>query len=193
VKANPSITVCIPSIPPRARLLERALASVKAQTLPASDVITSLDGTHSGAAITRQRALDTVGTEWVAFLDDDDEFLPEHLSRLYDAAAAHQADYVFSWYTVIGGTDPRPGGQFHGWCNDHPRQTTITTLVRTELAQSAGFLGDAPESNDGHVAGEDFLFTLRCMNAGGFIYSLPEITWLWHHDSNNTSGLPSRW
>ena len=135
-----------------------------------------------------------LGTEWVAFLDDDDEFLPEHVDKLLSFAIATDADYVFPWFTVVGGGDPFPQHFGMPWNNDIPRQTTVTTLVRTELAQEIGFLRPTEGDNvGGDVWGEDYQFTLECMKAGAKIMHLPERTWLWHHDSNNTSGRPDRW
>lgn len=193
---RPGITVAIPSIPPRAHLLTRALRSVHAQTRAADAVSIAYDHHHEGAAITRQRALDAVATEWTAFLDDDDELLPQHLSRLEQFAAETGADYVFPWYTVVGGTDPMPQhfGKPYNSGSPEPRHTTIVHLVRTELARAAGFL----RPSDGHgideyEPGEDYTYTLRCLAAGARIEHLPERTWLWHHDSANTSGRPDKW
>jgi hypothetical protein len=177
-------------------MLDRALASVKAQTYQPKDVIVEFDDSRSGAAATRQRGLTKVATPYVAFLDDDDEFLPEHLDLLLDTMQGWQADYVYPWYEVVGGTDPMP--QFFGlpWDNEQPHQTTITTLVRTDLAQEVAFGGE-PESdpNGGGflVGGEDYRFTLGCMERGARIVHLPRRTWLWHHHGANTSGLPTNW
>lgn len=191
----PDITVVIPTIPPRAAYLQRAKRSVLDQTLPPTRLIVQLDNDRAGAAITRQAGLEQVDTEWVAFLDDDDEFLPIHLEQLYTAALCTAADYVYSWYEVIGGQDPRAesfGVPFDP-CN--PIQTTITTLVRTDLAQSTGFLNPSDTdltSPDRLYAGEDWLFTSRCVTAGADIVHHPAKTWLWYHHGANTSGLP-RW
>jgi glycosyltransferase involved in cell wall biosynthesis len=81
------ITVVIPSIPSRAKMLDRALASVKAQTLRPERVVVEFDDDRLGAAATRQRGLEKVTTPWVAFLDDDDEFLPGHLYALFWTAS----------------------------------------------------------------------------------------------------------
>src|SRR5438105_753578 len=99
----PGITVAIPSIPPRAAMLGRALASVLAQELPAEAVSIAVDTGRQGAAVTRDRALRAVRTEWVAFLDDDDILLPEHLRVLMDGAAESGADYVYSYFTIVDG------------------------------------------------------------------------------------------
>lgn len=197
------ITVVIPSIPPRKFLLDLATRSVKHQKLQPQDVIIQLDENHEGAAVTRQRGLDRVETEWVAFLDDDDEFGSLHLKRLMEHAQETDADYVFSWFwTIPLGCDPFPGTHFTDpWDRGNPRQTTVTTMVKTELAKSVGFLNkiSADMSPEGQRAGEDWDFTLGC-NALGVISHLPERTWYWRHHGfgmkgvpGNTSGMGTRW
>jgi len=193
---RPGVTVVMPTIPPRAAMRDRALQSVRGQTRLPEAVVVEVDDAREGAAATRQRGLEAVETEWVAFLDDDDEFLPHHLESLHAAATALRADYAYSWYEVVGGIDPMP--QFFGvpWDDAAPHQTTITTLVRTELALAVGFGGEPMEDPNGGgvtVGGEDYRFTLGCLAAGAVIYHLPARTWRWHHHGRNTSGLASRW
>lgn len=196
------ITVVIPSIPPRRDLLATAVASVEAQWRQPAEVIIEMDEEHAGAAVTRDRGLRRVTTPWVAFLDDDDWFLPQHLSALWAYAEQTGVDYAYSWFeTYPVGGDPFPITHFtEPWNPAEPRQTTITTLVRTELAQEVGFV-TAPEGGEiaGQRAGEDWDFTLRC-NELGKIGHLVERTWIWRHWGygqpgipGNTSGLGSRW
>jgi glycosyltransferase involved in cell wall biosynthesis len=83
VDAVNDITVCIPTIPPRAKMLARALESVAEQTLQPAAIIVEYDHEHTGAAATKNRALAKVTTPLVAFLDDDDHFLPHHLAVLH--------------------------------------------------------------------------------------------------------------
>jgi len=80
--AMAAITVIVPTIPTRGELLNRALETVAAQTLQPAGVIVEMDQKREGAATVRNRALDRVSTEFVAFLDDDDELLPNHLKLL---------------------------------------------------------------------------------------------------------------
>jgi len=180
------ITVAIPTIPPRAGLLQRALASVSDQLLLPSAVAIAVDTEHDGAWRTRQRALDMVRTEWVAFLDDDDEFMPSHLRDLAQHAEETGADYVYSWFVVASGTDPFPETHFtQPWDDANPRQTTMTVMVRTDIAQKVGF--------QDIFRGEDWRFTLDCLGYGAKISHLVKRTWIWHHDSRNTSGRGDRW
>ena len=193
--SSPDVTVVIPTIPPRSAYLARAISSVSRQSLPVAQIIIPQDTARAGAAKNRQAGLEAVRTPWVAFLDDDDEFYPNHLELLTRHAADTDADYVFSWYEVVGGTDPRPDEFGLPWDPEAPRQTTITTLVRTELAQAVGFVWEDDDlaSPDRHYAGEDWFFTQGCAAQGATISHLPEKTWFWHHHGGNTSGLPNRW
>lgn len=196
------ITLVIPSIPPRAPLLTRALASVTQQTIQPEAIIVEIDHNGEGAPTTRDRGLRKVTTEWVAFLDDDDELKSHHLETLLRAADAECADYVFAWYEIVDNFGVNRGDV--DWVLGHfgkvfdptdPHQTTITTLVRTKIAQDVGFaLDDVMNGRliEGQRVGEDFLFTLGCIERGAKIVHVPERTWVWHHDppGGNTSGRP---
>lgn len=188
------ITVVIPTHPARVKngMTTRSVESVTMQTLPASAIIVENDIFKKGAPFTRNRALQKVDTEWVAFLDSDDQFKPHHLETLAHAAYEQGADYVWSWYEPVGfGADPLPhfGKQFD---RENPTQTTITTLVRADLAKSVGF-HKPPEGAtiDGQRYGEDFAFTLDCYDAGAKFFHVADRTWLWNFHGMNTSGLPT--
>lgn len=207
------ITVCIPSIPPRGALFDRALASVQIALAKLhkidvyGDVSVAVDHTRQGAAVTRDLAMSWARTKWVAFLDDDDEMDPGHLVALWTAAQETGVDYLWSRFRLglqIGaniefrdGPSPLGRGTFEQWNDEQPAQTTVTTMVRTELAKSVGgFSGQYAlpgDQIDGQRAGEDWLFTLACRAAGGKFHHVPEVTWTWHHHDKNTSGLPDRW
>lgn len=201
---HPLITVATPSIPARSHMLTRALRSVSRQTMPAAAISVAIDVSQAGAAVTRQRALDAVQTPWVAFLDDDDVLKSHHLKVLYEHAMATGADFVYSWFDMINGIDPFPSTHMTEEFNPaEPIETTITTLMRTELAKEVGFrpLDRGHNTN----SGEDFGMVLGCVKAGAKIRnlnagrSIAEVdkTWFYivHGDgktSGNTSGLPTR-
>lgn len=188
------VTVVIPTIPPRLHQLHRALDSVMAQTIQPDAISIALDTTKAGAGPTRQRALMGARTEWIAFLDDDDELLPTHLSALLAGArmgvGAGEADVIWPWFEVIGGTDPFP--QHHGrqWDPTDPHIFPITALVRTRFAQQATFPAPGDHA-DWH--GDDFPYWLQLHDLGARFLHIGAVTWRWHHHGLNTSGLPSRW
>ncbi|MGW6912600.1 glycosyltransferase family 2 protein [Kitasatospora sp. NPDC054939] len=192
---EPRVTVVIPTHLARVRsgMTKRAIGSVLGQTHPAAALVVEHDLARAGAAATRHRGLMKASTEWVAFLDSDDQFKPSHLADLLACAEATGADYVYSWYEPVGfGADPLPhfGKAFDP---EHPTQTTITVLVRTELAQAVGFREPPPGALiRGERYGEDFQFTVECIAAGARIVHLPRRTWLWNCHGANTSGQPTR-
>jgi glycosyltransferase involved in cell wall biosynthesis len=190
-----TVAVCIPSIPPRRDLLNRAVSSALRQTTPADELHVAIDHTHAGAADTRNRAWHAASTEWVAFLDDDDEFDPIHLEALSAHAQLTGADVVYSWYQVVDGTDPHPHVFGQPWDPDHPVQTTVTCLWRRVLLEQVGGFRCPGDTVDeyGERDGEDFDIVKRANAQGARISHLPERTWRWHHHSSNTSGLPDRW
>lgn len=174
-------------------MLERAAASVRAQTIPVLHILEE-DTAREGAAVVRTRGLNKVQTPWTVFLDSDDELDPEYCERVLAYAEETGGDYIYPWFRVQGGMDPFP--MFFGleWDDDAPHQTTITFMVRTKLAQQLGFVPE-PECAvmpDGNRCGEDFTFTLRCVELGAQIVHLPERLWTWHHHGMNASGLPGR-
>jgi hypothetical protein len=207
------VTVVIPSIPPRRRLLRRALQSVEAQTRPADAVIVEMDSTHAGAGPTRTAGLRKVETEWTAFLDDDDYWYPQHLQRLLETAEETGADLVYPWYDVKTPGDGRskdPLACFEGkpWDPEHPHLFPISALVRTRFTEQAAFppvpkpvIGPhgLPENPD--FCGDDWPFWCQVFEAGPKVYHLNERTWVyWHHGFSrrgnpvgNTSGRGDRW
>lgn len=189
------ITVVIPVHPRRKRngMLERALKSVRSQKLAPAEIIVVEDRNKEGAAQTRQRGLEKVTTRWVAFLDSDDTFMPQHLLKLMKCAKENDADIVYSWYKIHGGRDPMPKHFGKPWDPENPRLTTIVTLCKTEIAQQVGFVHE----HDGKLllgqkAGEDWYFIKGCNDLGAKIVHLPEKTWVWNHHGSNTSGLPNK-
>ena len=191
---KPGITVAIPCIPPRvSTLLTHAIGSVQAQTLQPVTIACVLDVGREGAAATRQRALDSVKTEWVAYLDDDDQWYPHHLQTLMDLAVERDAEYVWSWFD---GNQPFPGHRGRQMILDEPHHTTMGIMVKTLLSQEAGFMPhpEAPPA----WAGEDWYHQLRCIEILRARYGdevattkfagTPEVTWTYRMHGRNTSG-----
>jgi glycosyltransferase involved in cell wall biosynthesis len=200
-----SVAVCIASIPPRRELLlPRAIQSALHQSRPADELHVAVDLHHQGEAPTRNRVIAAAQTEWVAILDDDDEFNFDHLEAMLGHADLTGADVVYSWYDVIGGTDPHPHVFGKDWDPHHPVQTTVTLLWRRSLLEHlGGFRPPPPEGQvdeHGNRDGPDFDIVKRANACGAKIAHLPQRTWRWHHHGTgrpgvpgNTSGLPDRW
>lgn len=176
-----------------------ALRSVMQQTHPVSAISVAVDTTKQGAWHTRGRALVGAITEWVAFIDDDDVWYPQHLAKLLACAEATSADYVFSWFDLGAGcTRASNGDDLLGdfgrpFDPKNPHHTTMNVLVKTELAQQVGFTPPPDDESNLRVANEDWRFMLGCVEAGAKIVHLPERTWRYNCYPGSTSGLPDRW
>lgn len=190
------VTAVIPTIPVRRNLLKRAVASVYDQTVQPIRIATALDRKREGSAVTRNRALDMAETHWVAFLDDDDYWLPEHVETLLTAANGSGADVVYSGCVVLDGNDDevpmqeewgRFGKEFDPDLLRQKSYLPVTSLVRTSLAQRARF--GAPAGTDY----DDWGFYLRLLDMGAQFLHVPVVTWIWPHWGGNTSGRGDRW
>jgi len=187
---QPGITALIAAHPARLRngLLNRALASVTAQTMQPEAIHIINDTGRHGAGWTRRKLLDLVRTEWIAWLDSDDEWMPDHLEKLYGTAIETQSVYVYSWFH---GGDPL--GHF-GIPFDpcRPHHTTMNVLVQTEIAREVGF----PDSQTGPYSNEDWAFITGvaqiCCERGLKMTHLAERTFWYHQGHGNTSGQPNQ-
>lgn len=195
------VTVVIPTIPARAEKdLLRAVHSVEKQDYPRELVDTHIitDSQGFGPAEMRNVGVARADTEWIAFLDDDDYLLPNHLSTLFLAQERTEADVVWPWFRVEGGGgDPFPKHRGRQWNPDDPHIFPITTLVRkSKFDEVGGFtaLGEVPDPNDPTrtVSGEDWRLWLALSAAGAQFHHVNEVTWVWRHHGKNTSGLPDR-
>lgn len=196
------VTVCIPTIPPREEILRRALESVGNQTCRVGMSV-HVDRERKGAAHARNAALAGVKTEWVAFLDDDDELYPDHCQLLYDHAIATGTDLVYAGCVVLDPNEtPIPlredwgnfGKEFDPEMLRKKSCIPVTCLARTELAKKVGF-----KCPPGSIH-EDWGFYLGMLEAGAKIVHLPVVTWKWNHwgygtpgTPGNTSGQADRW
>lgn len=192
------LTVVVTTIPTREDRLEVALRSVADQSLLPARVVVQCDEKRLGAPANRDLGLSRVDTKYVAFLDDDDYFYANHLQLLYSTAVSEQADLVYSWFDVIGGTDPFPQNFGKPWDPCKPVQTTVTTLGRTLSYLAAGGYASmegfsSASLAQGNTAGEDYRLVWRMNREGMKIIHVPEKSWAYVHHSKNTSGRADRW
>ena len=196
-----TVAVVIPTIPGREESLQRALRSVTAQTRQPHQIVIEPDPDRTGAAATRNRALDRVTCEWTAFLDDDDTLYPQHLQRLLKTAEATGADLVYPWYDGINATgilttvrDGRHVEPFDVPFGPEQREhllstanfVPITCLVRTALLRQVGGFSPPPWASPDNPC-EDWGCWIKLLNAGAVFTHLPSVTWTWR-PSDHTSG-----
>jgi hypothetical protein len=187
-----NITVLIPTIPPRRAEFQRAVARLPAQNQPPALLWAGFDVGHTGAAATRNRLLEQVRTEWLAFLDDDDELLPNHLKLCARYATLSDVDVVYPGYEVVGGDDPVNcfGIPFDASLLRRRNFIPVTVLARTELVLAAGGFQERPDEHGDPC--EDWGLWLSMLDNGARFGHLPQRTWRWHL-GDTTRGRPDRW
>jgi len=188
-----NVTVCIPTIPPRALMLQQALGSIWLQTVQPDAVIIEVDHAHTGAAATKTRAVRKVTTEWVVVLDDDDVLLPDCIQRYLWRQAQTDADVV---YGVPYRTDRMDWPRFCGCGCDEPFnadrlrvQTFVhnTALVRTKMLAEVGF------GTPGDTHYDEWGASLALLDLGARFAKVEEPTFVWNIHTANTGGRAERW
>lgn len=186
------ITVLVPTIYPRVHLLERALRSVEAQTYRAASVLLAVDRDREGAAATRNKALEKVSTDWVAFLDDDDELYPNHLRLLARFVWATSVDVAYPGYDCTGQDKVNCFGvPFNAQFLRQTNYIPVTVLARTDKIRAVGGFQPHPDENGDPC--EDWGLWLAMVDQGAKFGHLQAKTWLWHNDQETTRGRPDRW
>jgi glycosyltransferase involved in cell wall biosynthesis len=200
------VTVVIPTIPGRGVLLDRALRSVRAQQMEPGDVVIEVDKDRHGADWARNEAIKRVRTAWIAFLDDDDEFKPNHIKVLVRGANKSHADLIFTYAEFVGGRDPLAcihHGQLVAeplnvpwtdeqayWIRIHGNFIPVTYMVRTEAVRDVGgfpapYSFQAMNSRDC----EDYGLLLRLLDAGYKFHHVTGVrTWIYNFHDANTGG-----
>lgn len=183
LQASPRVSVVIPTHN-RPEMLERALRSVLAQTYQDFEVVVVDDGSaepasrvverlsdqrvrvlrldpNRGMGRARNAGIAETRGEWVAFLDDDDEWLPEKLSlqmaRL-DADTAPKTAVVYCYCNQIGALgiskvrpkDPLPEGDVFKALvkNLHSRSPSAYVIKRSVLLEVGSFDPEMPRADD---------------------------------------------
>jgi hypothetical protein len=189
---RPGITALVACHPQRLSggLAAETFASIARQTLQPDTIIVVNDLERAGAGRTRQKLLRMVETEWLAWCDSDDLWLPSHLEKLWNHAQETGAVFVNSWFYAPHDPLGHYGKRLDP-CSMH--HTTITFLVKTELAQEVGFPeslrdGRFSEEDWGHISG----LAALCCARGLTMSHLPERTWRWRQEGQNSSGKPDQ-
>ncbi|WP_417543000.1 glycosyltransferase [Methylophaga thalassica] len=213
---QPLVTIYIPTHN-RSALLQRALASVLAQTYPALEIIVVNDGSQDetnavvqalmsqtddlillenesprGACYSRNRAIDIARGEFITGLDDDDELKPDHIETLLK----HFDPELHSFVSVSTIEDT---GQGRFYRDDgagvigldailHNNVIGNQVLTRTQyLQQIGGFDVEFPAS-------QDYDTWVRLIQHFGPGLKLREATYVWHtgHEMNRITNNNSK-
>lgn len=163
---------------------ERAIPSARA--LGVEVIAAHRDTLHDA----RNFGLACVETEWVCFLDADDELEPgyfDHMARGSCDLRAPSVRYVDD-RTAFRPKMPRVAGHGHDCsadCLTYGNWLVIGTLAPTALVRSVGGFRDFPWS-------EDWDLWVRCWKAGASIEAIPEAVYRAHVRADSRNRAPSR-
>ena len=151
------VTAIVPVGPRHANIVDRATASVRAQTVPVALEVVH-DRHARGPSWARNQGIARAETLYLAFLDADDEWLPAFVERCLEAIQGDWGRYAYTdWFDetgqVVQSADP-------AWCGDggwHP----VATVVPAHWVRHIG--GFDEKRTQG---GEDTEFFWRLTHAG---------------------------
>jgi glycosyltransferase involved in cell wall biosynthesis len=190
----PRVSICIPAYKAE-RFLAETLASVRAQSFTDWEVIVTEDGSRDGTEeivrafaatvaqpvhytrhdpnrglpATRNAGIEVAKAEWIALLDSDDLWTPDHLARCLAAAPASGPALVFGGSSVFDSgsgaevyrREPPASGDLRAALleGDLVIQPAAALYNRAAFSAVGGFDPRFPICND-------FDYWLRCCRAG---------------------------
>ena len=96
-----SIAALIIGLPER-KLVNEALDSVLKQFRPVDDILIGLDPRRYGEAGNMNRLIDATDCDWIAFLHDDDLWMPQHIANAEHLIKNTDADILVSQFNLVG-------------------------------------------------------------------------------------------
>ncbi len=202
-----TVSVVIPTYRRTAEYVARAVESVLNQTYPYVEVIVIDDSTAAyegrvntenyfsqlnrdnviylqnkenlGGSMTRNRGIEASGGEYITFLDDDDEYLPEKIEKQLDFMLKNDCDMSFTdlgIYMPDGKmVDYREYGEIKSFDNDYLLRYhlmkhmtgTPTFMFKAEKLREIGGFDVVP-------VGQEFHLMLKAIQGGLEIRYLPE-------------------
>jgi glycosyltransferase involved in cell wall biosynthesis len=152
IRKQPLVSVVIPSLPHRSKSLERAVASVRAQTYTNIEILVEFGGHNAQEA--RNIAADRAKGKYIAFLDDDDEWYPTKIEKQVDKMEHNPIirlcitwldDYRFGNYRQ---SRPKKWWKFSDLIQGFNISCTTSFMIRRRAFNKVGCMDET--LNDGH-------------------------------------------
>ena len=186
VEKAPLVSVIIPTLPNRKKLLARAIESVLNQTYPNIEIIVEEGGRNVQDA--RNIAVARSHGKYIALLDDDDEFFPTKIEKqVMTMEADEEIAMCLCWgederFGLEDGKviKPKPWWTFKELVDGFNICTTSAFLVRRSSFDAVGGMDDTLQ--DSHEY--DLAIKLSCI---GKVYCYPESLCIFHQCEDNWS------
>ena len=134
---------------------------------------------RAGSNLCRNLAIERANGEYIAFLDDDDEWLPEKLQIQYETAKKEKADLVYTGVETVDSNGKKISRHFHRKPALFPPKIAILTLnypgttsclmLKTELLRKiSGF-------NPDYSSLQDYELSIRLIRAGASVAGVEKI------------------
>jgi hypothetical protein len=196
--APPTWAILVPTLGERRPLFERLMATLLPQLDPYAGAVRVIGWFNNGSPPLpkiRQRMVETAGTEYVSFVDDDDLVSRDYVAEIM-AALGQRPDYV--GFQVQCYSDGAPIGvayhslEYRRWRNfpgRYERDISHLNPMRTRLALRADFsLARAGRAED--RVWVDQLRRARVLRTQVVV---PRILYHYLYSTNRTAGSGSRW
>ena len=145
---------------------------------------------NQGALKTRLKAIREAKGEWIAFLDSDDLWKPDKLSKQLALRDDTGCDLVYTGSSFID-----ENGRPFEWIMHVPERIEYRQLLRQNIISNSSvlmskeaFLKFAPESGDAHDMHEDFACWLGMLKAGCEARGIDEPLLIYRFSSSSVTG-----
>lgn len=156
------VSVIIPSLGNRPKMLAEAIASIKAQTVPAHEIIVVdyKDDTFGNQARRINEGVRKSTGDAYVFMGDDDQLMPKFIETMTDKMTENNYDIITSWFQNFGDENDVHGPGGFPLCS---------TLVRRRIYdKTQGYDEDIPIGIDA-----DFYF--QCFEQGAVWTVIPAV------------------
>jgi glycosyltransferase involved in cell wall biosynthesis len=196
--AVPLWSILVPTLGERRVLFERLMTGLLPQLDPYAGQVRVIGWFNNGSPPLpkiRQRMVETAGSEYISFVDDDDLVTPDYVAEIM-AALDQRPDYV--GFQVQCYSDGAPIGvayhslEFRRWRNFSGRfERDISHLnpIRRELALKASFAA----ARTGRAEDRVWADQLRRMRVLRKQAVVPRILYHYLYSTSRDVGLGSRW
>lgn len=143
---RPLVSVIIPTLKSREKMLQRALNSVYNQTYEPIQILVQIDGKNVQDA--RNRAAAKAKGKYIAFLDDDDEFYPDKLMEQIDYMEKNKdVGLTITWadderFGLYHQYQPKEWWSFDELISGFNITCTSTFVIRKDMFDKIGKMDD---------------------------------------------------